>query len=59
MPLALLGAMAVRPKVGAFCACMFSVAFLLHSAAGTKEEQYIYYAIPFFCTIWGIRVVPQ
>jgi hypothetical protein len=54
MPLALLGGIAMQPRAGGFCACMFTVSLLLHSAAGLKEERYIYYTMPFFFSIWGM-----
>ena len=55
-PIAAVLALTVRPKPAFFCCCVFAVAFVLHSFAGMKSERYMFYALPFFVTIWGIAL---
>ena len=55
-PVAAILALAVRPKPAFFCCCVFAVSFVLHSFAGMKSERYMFYAMPFFVTTWGIAL---
>ncbi len=54
--IAILVAMAYRPKPVAFCLCIFGPAFLLHSLGGMKHLRYLYYVMPALFVIWGIAL---
>lgn len=49
-------AMAHRPRPVGFCLCIFIPAFVLHSIGGMKHFRYLYYAMPFLFVIWGIAI---
>jgi 4-amino-4-deoxy-L-arabinose transferase-like glycosyltransferase len=55
-PMAVLVAMAYRPKECGFAICVFAVAFVLHSFGGVKNNRLLYYAMPFFFVIWGVAL---
>jgi hypothetical protein len=56
LPLAIITSLLVKPRQAFFFACVFSVAFLLHTFAGMRAERYLFYAMPFFATIWAIAI---
>ncbi|HXE56443.1 MAG TPA: glycosyltransferase family 39 protein [Gemmatimonadales bacterium] len=56
LPMAALTALARRRAPAAFCLTVFTLALLLHSFAGFKQERFIYYALPFFFVVWGIAL---
>jgi hypothetical protein len=55
-PLAILAALAFRPRAALLCTCMFGIALVFHSVAAWKAERYIFYALPFFFALWGIAI---
>jgi hypothetical protein len=55
-PVAAIVALATRWRPALFCTLVFSAAFVLHSFAGTRAERYLFYAVPFFATTWGIAL---
>lgn len=61
VPLAILVAVARKPRAGLFCACMFAFGLVIHTIPTAKSERYISYLLPFFFVLWGIvlaEVVP-
>ncbi|MGI9500799.1 MAG: hypothetical protein ACR2P3_12230, partial [Geminicoccaceae bacterium] len=54
--IAVLIAMAYRPRPVGFCLCLFVPAFLLHSLGGMKHLRYLYYVMPSLFVIWGIAL---
>ena len=54
VPIAVLIALAARPRPAGFCLCVFATAFLLHSFAAPKSPRYVQYVMPFFFVLWGI-----
>lgn len=53
---AVLVAMAYRPRPVAFCLCLFVPAFILHSLGGMKHLRYLYYVMPCLFVIWGVAL---
>lgn len=53
-PLAILVAYAHRPRATLFSAVIILGAIVIQSFGGMKAERYIYYAMPFLFTIWGV-----
>ena len=57
LPAAVLIALVSRPRPALFSLCIFVPALLLHSFAGPKDLDYIFYAFPFLFIIWAIAFV--
>ena len=55
-PLAAIHALAVNFRPALFGSVVFLVAIGLHSFAGMRSERYLFYAMPFFLTVWGISL---
>jgi hypothetical protein len=53
-PIAALIALVSKPKPALFSLCIFIPAFLLHSFAGAKDLDYLFYAFPFLFVLWAI-----
>ena len=53
-PLAALASLASRPRPALFCLCVFVVALLLLSFAGSKGLLYASFALPFLFVTWGM-----
>ena len=53
-PLAALASLASRPRPALFCLCVFVVALLLLSFAGSKGMLYASFALPFLFVTWGM-----
>ena len=51
--IAVIVAMAYRPRLIGFCLAIFIPAFVLHSLGGMKHYRYLYYVMPFLFVIWG------
>jgi hypothetical protein len=54
--IAVIIAMAHRPRLIGFCLAIFIPAFLLHSLGGMKHLRYLYYFMPFLFVIWGVAI---
>ncbi|MEZ5931565.1 MAG: hypothetical protein R3F54_06370 [Alphaproteobacteria bacterium] len=54
--LAVIIAMAWRPRPVGFCLALFIPAFVLHSLGGMKHLRYLYYVMPFLFAIWAIAI---
>lgn len=52
-PLAALVALQTHRRLTVFCTVVVLTAFAVHSIAAAKSTRYIYYALPFFCVVWG------
>ena len=52
-PVAILASFFVNRRLTIFCVVLFSFALAVHSVAASKQLRYVYYAVPFFCVIWG------
>jgi len=55
-PVAAIIALLAKQRPAFFCISVFMVVFLLHSFAAMRAERYLFYAMPFFVTIWGIAL---
>ncbi len=56
LPVAVLVALAVRPRPAAFCAALFATGFTIHSFGGLKGLRYLYWVMPFFFVLWAITL---
>ncbi|MGI9418371.1 MAG: hypothetical protein ACR2RA_11095, partial [Geminicoccaceae bacterium] len=54
--IAVLIAMAHRPRPVGFCLAIFLPAFVLQSLGGMKHLRYLYYVMPFLFVIWGVAL---
>lgn len=54
--IAVLIAMAWRPRPVGFCLAIFVPAFVLQSIGGMKHLRYLYYVMPFLFVIWGVAL---
>jgi hypothetical protein len=55
-PFMALAAWYFHKRLTLFCLTMFAATFIVHSIAAQKSVRYIYYALPFFSTIWGCGI---
>ena len=55
-PVAMVTALLAKQRPAFFCISVFTIVFLLHSFAAMRAERYLFYAMPFFVTIWGIAL---
>ena len=55
-PLALLLAIAQRPRPAVLCMCIFVVSFVLLSFGGMKDPRYMFFPLPFLFVLWGIAL---
>lgn len=55
-PFVIVGALYFERRLAIFCLTMFVLTFLVHSVAAQKSVRYIYYALPFFCVVWGCGI---
>ncbi|MDT7952926.1 MAG: glycosyltransferase family 39 protein [Acetobacteraceae bacterium] len=58
LPIAIITAIAVRPRPGLFCSVVFVSGFVLQSMGGMKAERYLAYLLPFLACIWGLAAWP-
>jgi hypothetical protein len=56
-PVAALIALVHKPKPALFSLCIFVPALVLHSFAGPKDLDYLFYAVPFLFITWAIAFV--
>jgi hypothetical protein len=52
-PVAVFVAIAAHRRIAVFCIVVLLFALVVHSIAAAKSMRYVYYALPFFCVIWG------
>ena len=55
-PLAALAAIAVFDRFGTFCTVVAVSALVVHSIAASKAIRYVYYAMPFVCSVLGCGI---
>lgn len=55
-PLAAVAALALRPRTGLLCACVFGVGLGLHSFLAMKSARYVAYLLPPFFVVWGLAL---
>lgn len=55
-PVAAAVALAAQRRLALFALVVFAAALAAHSAAASKSMRYLYYALPFFCVVWGIAL---
>lgn len=56
LPVTIILACAIRPRLGSFCATVFLVCLALHSLGGMKHVRYVYYLMPFWFMLGGLAV---
>jgi hypothetical protein len=56
LPLAIVLSLLAKPRPAFFFACVFTIAFLLQTFGGMRAERYLFYAMPFFATLWAIAI---
>jgi hypothetical protein len=54
LPFAILVGMRRNRSLTLYCASFFAIAFVLHSAAASKQVRYLHYALPAVFIIWGL-----
>lgn len=54
LPFAVLVGMRRNRSLTLYCASFFAIAFVLHSAAASKQVRYLHYALPAVFIIWGL-----
>lgn len=55
-PLGAVAAVALRPRIGLLCACVFGVGLGLHSFLAMKSPRYFAYLLPPFFVLWGLAL---
>jgi hypothetical protein len=55
-PAVAITALLVHRRLTIFCTVVLLVALLVHSMAAAKSTRYVYYALPFFCMVWGCAI---
>lgn len=55
-PLVVLLAAHRNVRAATLCACIFGIAFLLHSVAAWKNPRYLFYVMPMFFSLSGIAI---
>lgn len=55
-PLAAVAALALRPRPGLLCACVFGVGITLHSLLAMKSPRYVAYLLPPFFVVSGLAL---
>ncbi|HEX6145092.1 MAG TPA: hypothetical protein VFZ01_20420 [Geminicoccaceae bacterium] len=53
---AVLAALAARPRAASLCVLIFGTGFAVGSLGGMKDDRYLFYVLPFLFTIWGIAI---
>jgi hypothetical protein len=53
-PAAAFLALATERRFALFALVVFIAALAVHSGAASKSMRYLYYALPFFCAVWGV-----
>lgn len=56
LPVLTLVALFARPRLAAFCACVFAACFLAQSFGGMKAIRYLSYGTPFLFVLWAIAL---